>query len=198
VCPESSPVSAKRCASSWVAYEIQFEELFPASSGSHAVDRGVRRSANSSHFRGACKEQPETAGGRFSSGEGRQIGYAEIAKAPENARSKRNPFENDADAVTAGRKLFEQHCAECHGNMAVGGKKGPSLREEEVQRASPGALFWVLTNGVVRRGMPVWSKVPEPQRWQIVSFLKSLRETEHVSSLKLPINGNVANITPCR
>jgi hypothetical protein len=32
--------------------------------------------------------------------------YAEIAKAPENARSKRNPFENDADAVTAGRKLF--------------------------------------------------------------------------------------------
>jgi mono/diheme cytochrome c family protein len=109
--------------------------------------------------------------------------YAEIAKAPENARSKRNPFENDADAVTAGRKLFEQHCAECHGNMAEGGKKGPSLQEEEVQRASPGALFWVLTNGVVRRGMPVWSKLPEPQRWQIVSFLKSLRETEHVSSL---------------
>jgi hypothetical protein len=67
--------------------------------------------------------------------------------------------------------------------MAEGGKKGPSLREEEVQRASPGALFWVLTNGVVRRGMPVWSKLPEPQRWQIVSFLKSLRETEHVSSL---------------
>lgn len=34
---------------------------------------------------------------------------------------------------------------------------------------------WILTNGVVRRGMPVWSKLPEPQRWQLVSFLKSLR-----------------------
>jgi hypothetical protein len=32
----------------------------------------------------------------------------------------------------------------------------------------------VLTNGVVRKGMPVWSKLPEPQRWQIVRFLKSL------------------------
>lgn len=31
-----------------------------------------------------------------------------------------------------------------------------------------------MTNGVARRGMPVWSKLPEPQRWQIVSFLKSL------------------------
>jgi mono/diheme cytochrome c family protein len=109
--------------------------------------------------------------------------YGEIAKAPAEARAKRNPFENDAKAIAARSKLFEQHCAECHGNMAEGSKKAPSLREDEVQRAEPGALFWVLTNGVVRRGMPVWSKLPEPQRWQIVSFLKSLRETEHVSSL---------------
>jgi hypothetical protein len=35
-------------------------------------------------------------------------------------------------------------------------------------------LFWILTNGVVRQGMPVWSKLPEPQRWQIVTFVKSL------------------------
>lgn len=103
--------------------------------------------------------------------------YAEIAKAPEKARARRNPFESDAAAIAAGSKLFAQHCAECHGNMAEGGKKGPSLREDEVHRAAPGALFWVLTNGVVRRGMPVWSKLPEPQRWQIVSFLKSLRDT---------------------
>ena len=101
--------------------------------------------------------------------------YAEIAKAPAKARAMRNPFENDADAIAAGSKLFAQHCAECHGDLAEGGKKAPSLREDEVQRAEPGALFWVLTNGVVRRGMPVWSKLPEPQRWQIVSFLKSLR-----------------------
>ena len=100
--------------------------------------------------------------------------YAEIAKAPEKARAKRNPMEKDPDAVAAGSNLFEQHCTECHGDAAEGTKKGPSLLEDPVQTAPPGAIFWILTNGVVRRGMPVWSKLPEPQRWQLVTFLKSL------------------------
>jgi mono/diheme cytochrome c family protein len=100
--------------------------------------------------------------------------YAELAKAPTKAAARRNPLAADPDAVTAGGKLFDLHCAECHGQMAEGGKKGPSLRAAEVQQASPGSLFWLLTNGVVRRGMPVWSKLPEPQRWQLVSFIKSL------------------------
>src|SRR6267378_7082081 len=86
--------------------------------------------------------------------------YGEIEKAPEKARAKRNPFEQNPDAVSAGKIVFEQHCAECHGETALGGKKAPSLRAVEVQGANPGAIFWILTNGVVRRGMPVWSKLP--------------------------------------
>ena len=105
--------------------------------------------------------------------------YAELAAAPEKARKRANPLASDPDAVAAGRLLFEDHCAECHGENAEGGKKGskhrgPSLRATEVQNAADGAVFWVLTNGVVRKGMPVWSKLPEPQRWQLVRFLKSL------------------------
>jgi mono/diheme cytochrome c family protein len=100
--------------------------------------------------------------------------YAEISKAPEKTRARRNPLEKDPEAIAAGRLLFEQRCAECHGDNAEGGKKGPSLRAAEIQNAEPGAIFWILTNGVVRKGMPVWSKLPEPQRWQIVSYIKSL------------------------
>ncbi len=100
--------------------------------------------------------------------------YAEIGKASEKARARRNPLEKDSEAVAAGRILFEQRCAECHGDNAEGGKKGPSLRATEIQNAEPGAIFWILTNGVVRKGMPVWSKLPEPQRWQLVSYIKSL------------------------
>jgi mono/diheme cytochrome c family protein len=103
--------------------------------------------------------------------------YAELGKAPEKARNRANPLENDPEAVAAGRLLFEDHCAECHGETAQGGKgrkKGPNLRAPEVQNATPGTLFWLLTNGVVRKGMPVWSKLPEPQRWQLVRYLKSL------------------------
>ena len=104
--------------------------------------------------------------------------YAELGKAPEKARNRLNPLENDAYAVAAGRLLFEDHCAECHGDKAEGGKKGPSLRAPEVQNATPGAIFWLLTNGVVRKGMPVWSRLPEPRRWQLVCYLKSLGVAE--------------------
>jgi mono/diheme cytochrome c family protein len=115
----------------------------------------------------AQKENPASSNPRKSV-------YAELLKAPGKAVARRNPLENDPDAVAAGDKLFAMHCAECHGDMAQGGRKAPSLLAGEVQQATPGALFWLLTNGVVRRGMPVWSKLPEPQRWQIVSYIKSL------------------------
>ena len=86
------------------------------------------------------------------------------------------------DALAGGAKLFALHCAECHGEMAEGGKKAPSLMADEIQQSTPGTLFWLLSNGVVRRGMPVWSKLPEPQRWQLVRFLKS-PETAPVASV---------------
>jgi len=100
--------------------------------------------------------------------------YEPLSKAPAKMAAKRNPLDKDQQAVAAGQNLFEQHCSECHGERAEGSKKAPSLRVEEVQNAAPGAIFWVLTNGVVRRGMPVWSKLPELQRWQLVSFIRSL------------------------
>ena len=107
-------------------------------------------------------------------GAGRKPNYSALSEAPEKAQEKKNPFERDHDAVAAGGKLFEQHCSDCHGKKAGGTRRGVSLLGPEVQQATPGTLFWVLTNGVVRRGMPVWSKLPEPERWQIVTFLKSL------------------------
>jgi len=100
--------------------------------------------------------------------------YGALTEAPEKARMKKNPFEGDTQAVAAGGKLFEQHCAECHGRKAGGARQGPSLQREEVRQATPGALFWVLSNGVVRHGMPVWSKLPEPERWQIAAFPQSM------------------------
>ena len=100
--------------------------------------------------------------------------YAELGKVPDKARSRVNPLENDPQAVAAGQILFQDHCSECHGDNAKGARKGPSLRASAVQNSTPGTLFWILSNGVVRKKMPSWSKLPEPQRWQIVRFLKSL------------------------
>lgn len=108
-----------------------------------------------------------------------QTDYAELGRVPAKARSRGNPLTTSSTATIAGNKLFQQHCTECHGADAAGARKGPSLRAPEVQQASDGSLFWVLSNGVVRRGMPDWSKLPEAQRWQIVSYLKSFAANDN-------------------
>ena len=104
--------------------------------------------------------------------------YAQFAHVPDDARARANPLEADPDAALAGRKLYERHCAQCHGATGESGRKGPSLLVPEIQTASPGALFWVITNGNVRAGMPVWSKLPEPQRWQITTYVQSFGEAQ--------------------
>jgi mono/diheme cytochrome c family protein len=96
-----------------------------------------------------------------------------LASVPDRARVKLNPLESDSEAAAGGKKLFEQHCAECHGETGAGSRRGPSLRANGMERATAGELFWILTNGVVRKGMPPWAKLPEQQRWQIVAFLRA-------------------------
>jgi mono/diheme cytochrome c family protein len=74
----------------------------------------------------------------------------------------------------AGKKLFQEHCAQCHGEAAKGGPRAPSLHLAEVANRTAGEIFWLLTNGVIRRGMPDWSKLPEPERWQLTAYIMSL------------------------
>jgi len=95
-------------------------------------------------------------------------------RVPERARLQANPLANDRDAVAAGAKLFQQNCASCHGNQAEGRSKRPNLHTDRVKHATPGELEWLLKNGSLKNGMPSWSRLPEPQRWQLVAYLKSL------------------------
>ncbi len=96
-----------------------------------------------------------------------------LSAAPLSAHAKRSPYEGDTEAPRAGRKLFLRHCAACHGADARGTTSGPGLALA-VQGVAPGAVFWYLTNGNRGAGMPSWAGLPEPRRWQIVAFLRTL------------------------
>ena len=97
-----------------------------------------------------------------------------VAAAPASASARRDPYDGDREAVGAGRKLYGAQCARCHGERGEGLGEAPSLRSPDVRQASAGALFWFLTNGDLRRGMPAWSRLSEPRRWQIVAYVTSL------------------------
>jgi mono/diheme cytochrome c family protein len=95
-------------------------------------------------------------------------------KVPESDRSRSNPVANDADAVLNGKKLYAEKCAKCHGENAEGKGHHPSLRTPSVQQATPGELQWLIEHGNRWHHMPAFGSLPETQRWQLVSYIKSL------------------------
>ncbi len=100
---------------------------------------------------------------------------AQLSRAPSDTRSLRNPYEGQPEAVAAGRKLYRRHCAQCHGRDGRGLEHAADLRSAAIQNAPPGFLFWALRNGRIRQGMPSWSRLPDQQIWQIVTYLKTLK-----------------------
>jgi mono/diheme cytochrome c family protein len=93
--------------------------------------------------------------------------------APGDAGARVNPLAGRPNAAAGGRKLFEQRCATCHGVDGRGTVKGPDLSQPDVQAQPDGALFWKITSGNSRRGMPTFSFLPEAQRWQLVLWVRS-------------------------
>ena len=96
-----------------------------------------------------------------------------MKKVPAAERVRVNPYAGQAEAVAAGARLYADHCSRCHGADLEGMRGKPSLKTDVVKNATDGELFWLLRNGDLRHGMPSWSGLPEPERWQIVAFLKS-------------------------
>jgi len=102
-------------------------------------------------------------------------------KAPAWADTLKNPFAGDPAAIRKGARIYKQQCAVCHGNKGKG--DGPAgialtprpanLTSKAVQEQSDGALFWKITTG--RGAMPSFKSIlTEEQRWQVVTFLRSL------------------------
>ncbi len=102
-------------------------------------------------------------------------------KAPETAKSIKNPFKGDPKVIEAGKKLFAQQCATCHGNSGKGdgpagkylGKKLPDFTSETFQQQTDGEIFWKISNG--NAPMPTFKEIlTEEQRWQVVNFIRTL------------------------
>ena len=92
--------------------------------------------------------------------------------APADAAAKQNPLKDKPQLAAGGKKIFAKSCAMCHD--AGEKQKGPHLASDAVQSDSDGALFWKISNGNSRTGMPTFSSLPDAQRWQLVLYIRSL------------------------
>jgi len=97
-----------------------------------------------------------------------------LKKVPQADRERVNPYAGKADAIAAGENLYRNNCAKCHGANAEGKGSRPSLKSERLADATDGDIAWIIKNGQMYKGMPSWGGLPEPARWQIVAYLRSL------------------------
>src|ERR1019366_5015634 len=100
---------------------------------------------------------------------------AHFHNAPASSNHLQNPYAGHQAAIAAGSRLYSANCGSCHGIGARGTGNIPPLAHGSAQSASDGAVFWFITTGSVDNGMPSWASMPEQKRWQIVTYLKSLK-----------------------
>ena len=105
---------------------------------------------------------------------------------PPDAEEKKNPIPVDEKLLAAGRAVFKDKCARCHGpgGLGDGPDADPDARENmdltDPARADPnpdGVVFYKVWNGRRRPRMPTFSEeLAEEQVWAVVAYVQSLRK----------------------
>jgi glucose/arabinose dehydrogenase/mono/diheme cytochrome c family protein len=93
--------------------------------------------------------------------------------APDAAQKLKNPYEGQDVATQAGKLLYARNCLSCHGRMGKGSGSVPSLVNGKLAAVTEGEVFWFITRGDKKAGMPAWGFLPAKQRWEIVAYVKS-------------------------
>ena len=104
-------------------------------------------------------------------------------KAPAEADKLTNPMKGNDEAIKAGKKIYLQQCAICHGNSGKGdGMAGMALKpkpanftDDNFQEQSDGAIYWKLTEG--RAPMASYKDIlTDDQRWQMVTYIRTFKK----------------------
>ncbi|MGD8729090.1 MAG: c-type cytochrome [Gemmatimonadota bacterium] len=101
-----------------------------------------------------------------------------VAWPAEAGAQQANPFDGDPMAVRAGRALFANRCAECHGADAKG-YSGPDLTVLWADGATDARVFRTIRDGVSGSIMPS-SSAPDQEIWALVSWVKSISTVAEV------------------
>ena len=103
--------------------------------------------------------------------------------APPEADQMFNPLINEMVAVQKGRELYVVYCRSCHGENGYGdgaagsalGQKPANFHDEKTRKQRQGSIFWKISNG--NGNMPPFKEsLTEEQRWQLVSYIRSLTD----------------------
>lgn len=89
-----------------------------------------------------------------------------------------NPYEGDAGRAAAGRGLFNQYCAHCHGPNAVSPDPPRDLRrlKRSYGENMANVFHTTVRHGRPDKGMPSWTgRLDDETLWTIFTFLQTVQ-----------------------
>ena len=112
---------------------------------------------------------------------GQELHPAAPHRHPE-AQKLKNPIPADPPSIEEGRKLYQRHCASCHGpsakgdgSMALAGGTPANLTDETWDHGSTdGEVFVVIRDGTSSDMEPYKDRLTDKQIWQLVHYIRSL------------------------
>jgi mono/diheme cytochrome c family protein len=105
-----------------------------------------------------------------------------------------NPVPADERSLANGRKYYQINCSVCHGEAGAGdglvtryGMLGvvPSLLTDQAKGRSDGYVFAMIRNG--RGAMPTYNRIEEPDRWDVVNYVRGLQGKLNVTVATGPL-----------
>ena len=98
---------------------------------------------------------------------------AALLLAQHNDPGQKNPFAGKPEAIQAGKAVYDQMCAGCHGSKGDGGR-GPAVNKGVFKRGNEdAAIFNIIKNGISGTAMPAMG-LSDDEVWQVVSYLRSM------------------------
>ena len=113
---------------------------------------------------------------------------------PAEYKALKNPVTPSESNLNAARQIYEDECAQCHGDRGKG--DGPEARShyplpadltdpKRLANVADGEIFYQISEG--RRPMPSFKgRLSEDQRWQLVLLVRSFSEPAPSPSKQFP------------
>jgi mono/diheme cytochrome c family protein len=99
-----------------------------------------------------------------------------------HADSLPNPVSPTEEELRIGLRIYSNICRGCHGFPNLPSSYGLAFypRARQFADSPPDRPdwqnYWIMTNGIRRTAMAAWKhQLPEEKRWQVVTFLGSLK-----------------------
>ena len=115
------------------------------------------------------------------------IGVVAAAQGNPDAARLKNPVAATPESIADGKRLYQRHCASCHGSNAEGGPgndlipAAPDLTDKEWKHGSTdGDIFSAIKNGVPPdlNMIPFGDQLRDPDIWNVVNYLRSVAKRD--------------------